>query len=105
MYMWRQQLNPNENYVLDFHQNHDGLRSVVPRRAVEPPHENCRFTSIAYSGQDLIGWQTTGELGSRVALATGEKMQFGAHGDWLTEQEFVAWREHLQRSANNIRRG
>lgn len=83
-------------YVLDFVQEPvDGRRIIVCRNDSHPQSNHTMYSTPAARGYDLTTWRKSGLLSEKLRFTDGSKFHLGAHGEWITHEEFVAWRRDL----------
>jgi hypothetical protein len=91
--MWRGiTIEDDKAYVVSLVQDERQRRfSTATEEGVVPP--GVVFQTRPIRGSELRELQTDSALRIRFKLATGQNFEFGAHGEWFTEQERADMRE------------
>lgn len=86
-------LADDQTYVLDFvTELPDGRRFIVCRETCDAVTPHTPNSTPPHSGADLTQWRANGQLSKNTRFVDGTQFHLGAHGEWLTHDEFVAWR-------------
>ena len=95
--MFKGWLKDELTYVLDFvEEPPNNRRYIVCREQTNPKTDHTVYSTPPHSGADLTHWRAYGLLSKETAFNDGACFHLGAHGNWLTDEEFIAWRKHSE---------